>query len=178
LANGIALYGGHDIDISGNRVADTLTEGGGIHLGTRFRSTRFSGTINIANNRVIRSGSMDPHWNFGVGSIWFYALERPISARIVVANNIIKDSACEAVQLLGPRRIDGVEVNNLLVRGPITSLFSFQADGSLRVAGVVVEPHGLQVPVEIPAGFSLSQGNENRGWTPFKVRAAHSPSCN
>ena len=36
LANGVAVYGGADIAVSGNLVADTLTEGGGIHLGNRF----------------------------------------------------------------------------------------------------------------------------------------------
>lgn len=178
LANGIALYGGHDIDVIGNRIADTVTEGGGIHLGTRFRSAPFSGTINIANNTIIRSGSMDPHWHFGLGSIWLYALEKPISARIVLANNVIEDSPCEAIQLLGPRRIDGVKIENLLVRGPATSLFSFQTNGSLTAAGVVVEPRGSLMRVELPEGFALSEGPANRGWRPFKATASHSPTCN
>lgn len=178
LANGIALYGGHDIDVTGNRVADTVTEGGGIHLGTRFGSAPFSGTINIANNLVIRSGSMDPHWHFGVGSIWFYALEKPISARIVLANNVIHDSRCEVLQLLGPRRVDGVNVRNLLVRGPVTSLFSLQTDGTMTASGVVVEGSLSRVQVEVPRGFSLSEGSGNHGWTSSKTTAAHSPTCN
>jgi hypothetical protein len=38
LANGVAIYGGHDISVSDNLVSDTLTEGGGLHLGNRFRA--------------------------------------------------------------------------------------------------------------------------------------------
>ena len=93
LANGIAVYGGHNIEVSNNWVADTLTEGGGLHLGARFHSAPFSGSIVLANNTVIRSGSMDPNWHFGVGAIWIYALEKPISARIRIANNYEKTSA-------------------------------------------------------------------------------------
>ncbi len=36
LANGVAIYGGHDIAVSDNLISDTLTEGGGLHLGNRF----------------------------------------------------------------------------------------------------------------------------------------------
>ena len=40
LANGIAIYGGHDNTVSGNLVQDTgLAQGGGIHVGQRFTST-------------------------------------------------------------------------------------------------------------------------------------------
>ncbi len=49
LANGLAAYGGRDITISDNLVADTLTEGGGLHLGAaRFFATPFAGKIVIA----------------------------------------------------------------------------------------------------------------------------------
>ena len=40
LANGIAIYGGHDNTVSDNRVIDAgLTQGGGIHVAQRFAST-------------------------------------------------------------------------------------------------------------------------------------------
>jgi hypothetical protein len=39
LANGVAIYGGHDIVVSDNLISDTLTEGGGLHLGNLRRST-------------------------------------------------------------------------------------------------------------------------------------------
>jgi parallel beta-helix repeat protein len=40
LANGIAIYGGHDNTVSGNLVEDTgITQGGGITVAQRFSST-------------------------------------------------------------------------------------------------------------------------------------------
>jgi hypothetical protein len=36
LANGIAIYGGHDNTVSNNLVADPLREGSGLHAGSRF----------------------------------------------------------------------------------------------------------------------------------------------
>ena len=101
LANGIALYGGHDIEVSGNLIADTLTEGGGLHLGNRFDAVPASGPIMFADNLVVRSGSIDPRWHFGVGALWFFALDAPIQAEVTVRNMVLLDSSEEAVQFLG-----------------------------------------------------------------------------
>ena len=115
LANGIAVYGGRNIQVTGNFVADTLTEGGGIHVGQRFRSTPLSGRITIDDNLIVRSGSFDPHWRFGIGALWFYALDRPIDADIRVSNIEILDSTLPAIQFIGKpiRKVgfDGVRVD-------------------------------------------------------------------
>ena len=71
LANGIAIYGGNNNTVSGNLVVDTgITQGGGIHVGQRFSSTPV-GLTTISNNTMIRDGSLDPNWQFGVGALWF-----------------------------------------------------------------------------------------------------------
>ena len=71
LANGIAIYGGNNNTVSGNLVVDTgITQGGGIHVGQRFTSTPV-GLTTISNNTMIRDGSLDPNWQFGVGALWF-----------------------------------------------------------------------------------------------------------
>ena len=45
LANGIAIYGGHDNFVTDNRVIDAgLTQGGGIHVAQRFASTTLGRT--------------------------------------------------------------------------------------------------------------------------------------
>ena len=114
LANGIALYGGHDIEVSDNLIADTLTQGGGIHLGTRFKSLPFMGRIAVVRNRIVRGGSFDPNWRFDVGAMWLYALERPIAgADITFTDNVLLESSCEGLQLLGPKPISGVMFNGL-----------------------------------------------------------------
>jgi hypothetical protein len=64
LANGVAIYGGHDITVSDNLIADTLTEGGGLHLGNRFGAVPLSGKISLKGNMVVRGGSIDPRWQW------------------------------------------------------------------------------------------------------------------
>ena len=91
----IALFGERNIEVSDNGYRYAL-RGGGPHLGPRCHSAPFSGWIRIANDTVVRSAAIDPHWHFGVGAIWIYALERPISAAITISDNSIVDAGCEA----------------------------------------------------------------------------------
>jgi hypothetical protein len=167
LANGIAIYGGRNIAVVGNRVADVLVEGGGIHLGARFRASPFGGRILIADNVVTRAGTMDPNWHFGVGAIWIYALERPIRADIMIVSNRIEDAGCEAIQLLGPNRIERVSVEDLRITGPLTSVFALQTGGLLAATGVATSLAPSDPVVEVPPALTLEQGDGNRGW---KVR--------
>ena len=177
LANGIALYGGRNIEVSRNWIADTLTEGGGIHLGARFHSAPFGGWIRISNNEIVRSGSMDPHWHFGIGAIWIYALERPISASISILNNGISDPGCEAVQLIGPEKIGGVTIDGLHIRGSTAPVFAIQTSGSMRAARVVVGDAPLKPIVEVGTGLHFTIGPGNRGWN-TKAVANETPHCN
>ncbi len=85
LANGIAIYGGHDNTVSGNLVQDTgLAQGGGIHVGQRFTSTPV-GTTTIKDNTLIRDGSLDPNWQFGVGALWFDGSQGAITGPVNVS---------------------------------------------------------------------------------------------
>jgi hypothetical protein len=60
LANGIAFYGGTDNSATDNVVQDTVTEGGGIHVGNRFSSTPLAGTTTIARDTVVRGRLAEP----------------------------------------------------------------------------------------------------------------------
>src|SRR5260221_1932451 len=75
LANNIAIYGGADNSILDNMVSDTLTEGGGIHVGNRFKSVPLSGVTTIARNTIARGGDKAPTMHFWVGAIWVYAVD-------------------------------------------------------------------------------------------------------
>jgi Pectate lyase superfamily protein len=143
LANGVAIYGGHDIAVSDNLIADTLTEGGGLHLGNRFGAIPLSGKISLKGNMVVRGGSIDPRWHFGIGAVWLFALDAPIKAQIDLRTTTVLDSSQEAVLLFG-RRIDGLVVNGLRVDRAGGSLIELRADGSATLSGVratgIVEP--------------------------------------
>jgi len=177
LGNGIAIYGGRDIGIIGNRVADVLVEGGGIHLGARFGAAPFAGRIVVADNTLTRAATMDPNWHFGVGAIWIYALERPIAADIAIVGNRIEDADCEAVQLLGPQRVDGVTVEDLEIAGPLTSVLALQTGGSLELGRVTTDLVPSDPVVEVPPLLALRQRDHSAGWTVRKVEQPRSPSC-
>lgn len=127
LANGIALYGGHDITVLGNLIADTLTEGGGLHLGNRFHAVPLSGRIALQDNMVVRGGGYDPRWPSGVGAVWLYALEEPIEAQIELKNTTLLDSTHAALLLMG-KRIDGLSVDGLRVDHAAGHLLELRQD--------------------------------------------------
>lgn len=177
LANGIALYGGRNIFVSDNYIADVLVEGGGIHLGTRFRAAPFRGTIRVRHNRIVRSATMDPNWHFGVGAIWVYALEQAIDADISISGNEVDDPGCEAVQLLGPNRIDHIRIDRLKIAGRATTVISLQAEGSMTARGIVASHIRRAQVVNVPHSFQLINGGENQGWRARTVRAPGPPQC-
>lgn len=177
LANGIAIYGGRNVDVTNNLIADVTVEGGGIHLGTRFHSAPFSGTIFIRGNRLIRTATLDPNWHFGVGAIWIYALEQPINANITISNNQIVDAGCEAVQLIGPNRIDGLRIEHLAITGSASSVFAIQAPGSMVASNVIATLRARPTVVELPPSFRLVLRRLNRGWIAHAVPHPRPPQC-
>lgn len=162
LANGIALYGGHDIEVSGNLIADTLTEGGGLHLGNRFDAVPISGAILFADNLVVRSGSFDPRWHFGVGALWFYALDAPIQAEVTVRDTVLLDSNEEAIQFLG-KPIGDVRFERLTIdkaKGPAVQL---QSAGSAALSDTHIADVGRPTVLRCNRDFSLAGLDDQSG---------------
>jgi Pectate lyase superfamily protein len=161
LANGVAIYGGHDIAVTDNLIADTLTEGGGLHLGNRFGAVPLSGKISLKGNMVVRGGSIDPRWHFGIGAVWLFALDAPIKAQIDLRTTTVLDSSQEAILLFG-RRIDGLVVNGLRVDRAGGSLVELRADGSATLSGV--RATGVVGPtVRKCSAFQLEWKGSNNG---------------
>ena len=164
LGNGIAIYGGRDLAVTGNLVADTLTQGGGIHLGARFSATPFAGDIRIERNRVVRGGVLDPNWKFGVGALWFYALDRPIDgARIRVRDLELVDSLYSAIHFIG-EPIRGVEFDSVTIRGAGTGVLQVQAAGEASFRNVVATSIGGPGVASDRSNFKIVDRGGNRGW--------------
>ena len=135
LANGIAIYGGHDNTVTGNLVVDTgLTQGGGIHVGQRFTSTPV-GPTTISNNTMIRDGSLDPNWQFGVGALWFDGSQGAITGPINVTNALIEQSPYEAIQWV-EGTISNVNLNNVTIAGTGTFALQEQTGGAATFTNV------------------------------------------
>nr|WP_245161531.1 glycosyl hydrolase family 28-related protein [Brevundimonas alba] len=164
LANGVAIYGGRDITVSNTLVADTLTRGGGLHLGARFDATAFAGNIFLSDNLVARAGSIDPVWNHGVGALWLYALDPPITgARIRIEETTILDSTDAAFMVLG-KPIRGLTIDGGQITGG-ASVLQIRAPGEASVSNIAAEEIRSSVDRHQPA-FDLHDGGGNVGWQP------------
>ncbi|MET9498908.1 choice-of-anchor D domain-containing protein [Streptomyces sp. NPDC006552] len=164
LANAIAIYGGHDNTVSGNLVKDTgLAQGGGIHVGQRFNSTPV-GTTTISDNTIVRAGSLDPNWQFGVGALWFDGSQGAITGPVNVTNALIQQSPYEAVQWV-EGTISGVNLKNVTIQGTGTFALQEQTGGAAGFTNVTATGVGASSPVYSCEGdnFKVTDGGGNSG---------------
>jgi hypothetical protein len=164
LANGIAIYGGHDNFVTDNRVIDAgLTQGGAIHVAQRFGSTPL-GRTDVLRNTIIRSGSLDPNWNFGVGALWFDARDGAMSGLTNVDDILIQQSPYEAIQFVSGSNISNVRINNATIQNTGTWVVQEQVGGSATITNSTAT--GTQAPGPIyncGVGFTLTDGGGNSG---------------
>jgi hypothetical protein len=166
LANGIAIYGGHDNFVTDNRVIDAgLTQGGGIHVAQRFASTAL-GRTDVLRNTLIRDGSLDPNWQFGVGALWFDARDAAMSGLTNVDNILIQQSPFEAIQFVSGSSITNVKINNATIQNTGTWVVQEQVGGSATITNSTAT--GTQAPAPVyncGVGFTLTDGGGNSGVT-------------
>ncbi|WP_443074570.1 discoidin domain-containing protein [Streptomyces sp. NBC_01455] len=171
LANNIVTYGGKDITISDNVMADTLTNGGGLHIANRYpgvnsgQGTAVSGTITAARNTLIRTGNNDYNWQFGVGAVWFSGLNEPVDATIKVTDSEILDSSYAAIMLIeGATR--GLHFDHVRIDGAGTYALQIQAPGTASFSDVTATNIGQSNPIHncIGSGFEITRGAGNSGW--------------
>ncbi len=170
LANGIAIYGGHDNTVSGNLVRDSgISQGGGIHVGQRFTSTPV-GTTTISGNTMIRDGDLDPNWQFGVGALWFDGSQGAINGPVNVSNALIEQSPYEGVQWV-EGTVSGVSLSNVTIAGTGTFALQEQTGGTAKFTNVTATGVGASSPVYSCEGgnFTATDGGGNSGiaGTPF-----------
>ncbi|TDV44825.1 glycosyl hydrolase family 28-related protein [Actinophytocola oryzae] len=140
LANGIALYGGTDNTVSNNLVADPVREGSAIQLGSRFGAEPFTGHVWVTANTTVRAGTYELNWEIGLGAIWFYALERDLSADVQVVGNHFLDNTYNAVMFVSDwavkdlYSITNVHFADTRVDGTGTSVLSARAKGGASFA--------------------------------------------
>jgi hypothetical protein len=169
LANSIAIYGGSDITVSGNVVAETQDQGGGIHIANRFSAVPLGGTTTVSGNTAIRSGVLDSNWQFGVGALWFDGRDSAITGRINVSDMDILDSNYEAVQFIDGST-DDVHFDGVRITGAGTFALQFQAHATGSIRDVVATGIGVagiyncQGP-DVPAGLEDLGGNSGFGST-------------
>ncbi len=176
LANHLVTYGGRDIRITDNVTADSVTNGGGIHVANRYTGvhgpTAVAGTITVARNTLIRNGNSDYNWRFGVGAIWFSALNEPIrDASIMVSDTDILDSSYAALHWI-EGATSGISFTNVRIDGAGTYALQVQAPSQVSFTDVRATGIAQANPVHncVGSGFQITQGAGNSGWytsTPY-----------
>lgn len=135
LANDIAIYGGADNSVTDNLVADPVREGSGLHAGTRFGATPFTGSLTFARNTTVRAGVLDYNWNIGLGAIWFYALQGSLTADIEVSDSSFLDNTYDAFMFVADfpvkdqYSIQNIHFTDIKVDGTGTSVVNARAAG-------------------------------------------------
>jgi len=163
LANNIAIYGGSDNSMLNNAVYDTITQGGGLHVGNRFGSVSLGGTTTISGNLVVRCGCLDPNWNFGVGAMWFYALDSAMTGNIQVTQNEIDNSPYESIHFIGST-VSNVNFDNIIITKVGTFVFQFQSSGSATINNVDATGVGYFGQYNCGVNFVLDWGVGNQGF--------------
>ena len=177
LANNFAIYGGSDNSVVHDYAVDTITQGGGIQVGNRFAAVPLAGTTTIANNTLLRTGTLDPNWRFGVGAIWFYASDgADMTGTINVEHNTILDSPYDAFGFVGDYipnatppayAIDNVNINDNYVHNVGTFVFQLQSAGSSDTISNVVATGTVGVVGTMACGYGITPtyGSGNSGWS-------------
>ncbi|WP_265736702.1 glycosyl hydrolase family 28-related protein, partial [Peterkaempfera griseoplana] len=173
LANNIVTYGGRDFTISDNVMADTVSNGGGLHIANRYpgvnsgSGTAVAGTITAARNTLIRTGNSDYNWNFGVGALWFDGLNEPISgATINVTDTDILDSSYEAIQSI-EGAVSGINLTDVNIDGAGTYAIQAQSNAAMKFTNVTAKNIAQSAtPIQncIGTGLQITDGGGNSGW--------------
>ncbi|SNT55453.1 Right handed beta helix region, partial [Streptosporangium subroseum] len=173
LANNIVTYGGRDIQITDNVVADTISNGGGIHIANRYpgvnsgQGTAVAGTHTVARNTLLRAGNNDFNWHFGVGAIWFSGLNEPVNATINVTDTDILDSSYAAIHVI-EGSTSTVNFNNVNIDGTGTYMIQAQSGANMTFNNVKAAHIGAGVAIHNCVGTSFTPvfGTGNTGWSP------------
>ncbi|HWS32805.1 MAG TPA: discoidin domain-containing protein [Actinoplanes sp.] len=170
LANNIVSYGGRDITISDNVMAETVTNGGGLHVGNRYPGvtgpTAVAGTWTMARNTLLRTGNSDYNWNFGIGALWFWPDQGAISgATINITDTDILDSSYAGIQWIG-NQTSGLNLTNVNIDGAGTFALQAQAPVTARFTGVKATGIAQNPPTYscVGTGFAITDGGGNSGW--------------
>ncbi|MFJ3223448.1 discoidin domain-containing protein [Streptomyces sp. NPDC086783] len=177
LANGIAVYGGTDIAVKNNLVADTNALGSGIAISNQKFLDPFSplaGTITVSGNTLVRTGAMNPNWGHPMGALRVDSYDSAIEANVNITGTTVTDSPYSAFEFvsgggrgLATRNItvDGATVNKVgtvvvQAETPGAAKFSNVRASGVGAAGVYNCPY--------PNGsgtFTLTDGGGNSGWS-------------
>jgi hypothetical protein len=143
LANGIAIYGGTDHRVSGNRIVGTVFSGGGILISSGFEAVPFRGTIHVENNRIAGAGG-DCYIGESIGGLWINVQHSDIEATIAITNLRVEDSAASGLSIHGPKAARRIVLRDVAIAGATGHGIEAKpkASGALTASGLRVNAIG------------------------------------
>jgi len=178
LADNFVIFGGQDNKLQDNIGTDTITNGAGIAVSTRFNPVAFSGTTIVERNTLVRTGSADSAYNINLGAIWIFAGEKNVSGEVIVRDNVALDSTYAGLIVHGDGfNIDHVKLQNIVLDGMGTNGIDVtsKVSGSIQVDNVIVR--GEKIVMLSNANEQLSFAEQNEGFAnqpkPFSVKLAN-----
>ncbi|QJD83813.1 S-layer homology domain-containing protein [Cohnella herbarum] len=177
LADNIVVFGGRDNKIQDNIAKDTIVNGAGIAVSTRFNPVPFSGTTIVERNTLIRTGSFDSGYGLNLGAIWLFASDKDLNGNIIVRDNLALDSTNSGIFAHGTFSMDNVLLQNIVVDGTGTNGIeaSTGIKGRLILDNVIVRGERMAMVGPLPEGFTLAEQNEGLASVakPFRVSLAN-----
>jgi len=163
LANTIAIYGGTGNSATDNYCSDTLLEGAGLQVGTRFGSTPLGGTTTFARNTLVRTGSSDMYNPVNVeGAIWIYSDSQPTNTPILFEDITVTDSYFQVVEFF-QQDVSNVNFTNIVIDGA-KYLWDTQVGVNIYAKGVVATNVNVTLNNCLNKPFKITDGGGNKGW--------------
>jgi hypothetical protein len=103
------------------------------------------------------------NWKFGVGAVWFYALDSEMDGKIVVSDTKIFDSPLNALGVMG-KKVSGLTFSNVTIKGVGTFVFDVQCGGDGRFGNVHAEGISFHAIYSCGSPFELTDSGGNTGW--------------
>ncbi|OMF89933.1 S-layer homology domain-containing protein [Paenibacillus sp. FSL R7-0273] len=176
LADNIVVFGGRDNKIQDNIVKDTVTNGAGIAVSTRFSAEPFRGTTVVERNTLLRTGSYDSGYGVNLGAIWLYAGESDLNADVQIRGNTILDSTFSGLVAHGNMKLDGVVLTDNVIDGAGTSGVEVTPEltGSLLIDNLIIRGERMNLLANPAAGFTVREKNQGIATAvkPFTVKLA------
>ncbi len=180
LADNIVVFGGKDNKVQDNVVKDTVTNGAGIAVSTRFSAEPFQGTTIVERNTLLRTGSYDSGYGVNLGALWLYAGESDLKGKVLIRNNTALDSTYSGLIAHGNLEgealttIDGVVLMNNVLDGAGTSGIEVTKNlkGNLLVDNLIIRGERMNLLTNASPELSIIEQNQGIATAvkPFSIK--------
>ncbi|MBJ6361368.1 S-layer homology domain-containing protein [Paenibacillus sp. GCM10012307] len=141
LADNFVIFGGIGNKLQDNIGTDTITNGAGIAVSTRFNPVEFGGTTIVERNTLQRTGSADMAYSINLGAIWIFAGEKSINSPVILRDNVALDSTYAGLTIHGLGfNLNHVSLQNIVLDGMGTNGIDVTSNvaGNLLADNIIV----------------------------------------